>query len=295
MGFSTYGLLTVIFSLVAASAVSAGEAEPCRVRVIEGRAAVFATTNAVREAVVWLPAGTECDVRGELTEAPWVCVEPPENVSVWIYRELVRDGLVRANKSRLRSGAGLNFRPVGSLNKGDRVEVRGTYGDWLRIRPPREVDFWILRDQVEPLAAMSPESVETNLAVTATVNIVTNEPAAALTNAVSVIEPEPVVIEKPLRVPPELRGFVLDHAPDQGSNVVMRGLLDWGSVGTVSAPFCLVAQQANGDSAPVCHVMASALVYSPFLGSIVVVEGTRWRVKGSELPVVIPTLVRVQN
>ncbi len=295
MGFNTYGLLALTYSLVAAAAVSAGEAEPCRVRVIEGRAAVFATTNAVREAVVWLPAGAECAVRGELTEDPWVCVEPPENVSVWIYRELVRDGLVRANKSRLRSGAGLNFRPVGSLNKGDRVEVRGAYGDWFRIRPPREVNFWILRDQVEPLAAMSPESVETNLEVTVAVGIVTNEPVAVTTNAVSAIAPAPVVIVKPLRVPPELRGFVLDNMTDQGSNVVLSGLLDWGTVGAVSAPFCLVVQQANGDSTPVCHVMASALTYSPFIGSRVVVEGTSWRVKGSELPVIIPTRVRVQN
>lgn len=77
--------------------------------------------------------------------------------------------------------------------------------------------------------------------------------------------------------------------------VILSGILDWGAVGAVTAPFCLVARQSDGDTAPVCHLIASTQTYSPHVGSLVVVEGTHWRVKGSDLPVVIPTTLRVQN
>ncbi len=281
---------------VAAAAVliqaAAAEDPACRVRVIEGRAAVFASTNALREAVAWQPSGSDLAVRGELTDAPWVCVEPPENVSVWVYRELVKDGVVLADKSRVRSGAGLSFRPVGSLNKGERVEVRGSYGDWLRIKPPPDVRFWMLRDQVEPLAAMPPEDVEPSPADESMALAVTNAPVAVASNLTVVAAPP---AETPVAAPPELRGFALDNTAEQGARVVLSGILDWGTVGAVTAPFCLVARQADGDTAPVCHLMAPALTYGPHIGASVVVEGTRWRVKGSSLPVVVPVSVRIVN
>jgi hypothetical protein len=282
--------------------VKADGSDTLRVRVIEGRSAVFATTNATREAVSWLPSGTEFAVRGELSDDDvWVRIVPPEGVHVWVYRELIRDGKVIADKSRIRTGAGLNFRPVGSLNKGERVEVRGTYGDWLKIRPPRSLDFWVLRDQVEPLAEMPPEGVmaeteaeqavgaegmETNAAPVALVTAVaTNLPPAVVPQSLTV---QPLAV----RAPPELAGRMLADAPDQGMRVRLTGLLDWGAVGTAAAPFCLVARQPDGDSRPLCHLIAAAAAAKPLVGVTVAVEGTSWRVKGAELPVVIAETLR---
>jgi hypothetical protein len=289
--------LSVAAAAVLLHAAASAEDPACRVRVIEGRVAVFASTNAVREAVAWEPSGAELTVRGELTDGDWVCVEPPDNVSVWVYRELVKDGVVLADKSRVRAGAGLNFRPVGSLDKGDRVEVRGSYGDWLKVKPPQDVKFWMLRDQVEPLAAMPPEGLEPDPADAAVTGpAVTNEPVAVVTQAVAVaVEPSVPVVLPVLPAPPELRGFVLENAADQGAKVLLSGILDWGTVGVVAAPFCLVARQADGDTVPVCHLLAPTLTYSPHVGAAVMVEGTRWHVKGSELPVVIPVSVRVED
>lgn len=270
-----------------------------RVRVIEGRAAVFASTNAAREALAWLPAGTELSVRGELPdESVWVHVEPPESVTVWIYRELVRDGKVVADKSRLRSGAGLNFRAVGSLNKGTRVEVRGKYGDWLRIKPPAGLDFWMLRDQVEPLAtapaggvaeeaeAPSEEEVmggaETNRAPAEAAIIETNRLATwAQTRAAT----PPA---SPLPLPPELAGAALVDVPNQGAQVVLTGVLDFGMVGGgFAASFCLVARQSEGDARPVCHVLAPTSMANPYVGEPVTLEGSRWQLRGVALPVLV--------
>lgn len=278
---------------------------PLRVRVIEGRAAVFASTNAAREALAWLPAGTELSVRGELPdESVWVHVEPPESVTVWIYRELVRDGMVAADKSRLRSGAGLNFRAVGSLNKGTRVEVRGRYGDWLRIKPPAGLDFWMLRDQVEPLATAPaggaaeeteapPEEevmgvAETNRAPAEAETVKTNRLATGDENRMA---PPP---SPPRPLPPELTGAALADVPNQGAQVVMTGVLDYGMVGGgIAAPFCLISRQANGDAAPVCHVYAPVPMANPLVGESVAAEGTRWYLKGVALPVLV--LQKLQN
>ena len=274
--------VSVAAAVLLAHALAAAEETPQRVRGVEGRVAVYAMTNTVHEAVAWVPSETEFVVRGELSdEAVWLRVEPPEHVSVWVYRELVRNGMVLSDKVRVRAGAGLNFHPVGSLNKGERVEVRGTYGDWLKIKPPACVGFWVLRDQVEPLAVMPPEGViaetETNAALVAVTGVATN--------------PVVVPLSVPL-LPPELKGYALSDAPDQGVRVHLTGLLDWGTVGAVAAPFCLIARQADGETLPVCHVLSPAAVANPLVGATVAVDGTRWRVKGSELPIVIAETVR---
>ena len=278
--------VSVAAAVFLAHALAAAEETPQRVRGIEGRVAVYAMTNTVREAVAWVPSETEFVVRGELSdEAVWLRVEPPEHVSVWVYRELVRNGVVLSDKVRVRAGAGLNFHPVGSLNKGDRVEVRGTYGDWLKIRPPAGLDFWVLHDQVEPLAVMPREGVideeGTNGGLMSVTGVSTN-PAAVLS---------PLT----MRPPPELAGYALTDAPGQGLRVRLTGLLDWGTVGAVAAPFCLIARQPDGETRPVCHLLAPAATANPLVGATVAVEGTRWRVKGSELPVVIAETVRAME
>ncbi|MDD4016880.1 MAG: SH3 domain-containing protein [Kiritimatiellae bacterium] len=278
-----------LFVLAGWGAVPGMAEQPYRVRVIEGRAAVYASTNGTQGAVTWLPAGTEFAVRGELTEATWVRIDPPEGVSVWIYRELVRDGRVLADGSRIRSGAGLSFPPVAGLNKGDRVDVLGTYGDWLKIKPPPGVDFWVLRDQVEPLAVLPPEGVEVSLPETGAVAEVTeilvptNAPAGVPEGSVTRVRPP---------VPPELSGFMLEEGEEQGVNVVLQGVLDWGGIGAVSAPFCLVVRQPDGETLPVCHLLAPVLPCGSHIGESVTVEGTRWRVKGSALPMLVPLQVR---
>ncbi len=263
---------------------------PQRVRVIEGRAAVFASTNAARDALAWLPAGAELTVRGELPdESVWVCVDPPETASVWIYRELVRDGAVTADKSRLRAGAGLSFRTVGSLAKGTRVEVRGSYGDWLRVKPPPGMDFWVLRDQVEPLAILPVGGVVPE-SETPEPGVLPEAAAsdASATNRVVV----PASLPLPARPPPELTGRLLADVPGQGEPVLLTGVLDFGAVGGLAAPFCLVARQADGDTLPVCHVFAPASLAGPHVGARVALEGTRWQVKGVPLPVLVVRSLR---
>jgi len=93
------------------------------------------------------------------TEAPdgeWLAVAPPPDTDVWVYRELVVDGVVAVSKLRVRSGPGISYRPVGRVSKGDRVEERGRQGDWLKIAPPPDCAVYIHRDFVERADAPAP-------------------------------------------------------------------------------------------------------------------------------------------
>jgi len=292
MGNIAYGWAAA--AVGACLAAAHGETPATRVRVIEGRVAIYASTNEAREAVGWVPAGTELAVCGELTdEGTWVRVEPPESVSVWIYRELVRDGVVTANKSRVRTGAGLNFRAIATLNRGERVEVRGSYGDWLRIRPPENLAVWVLRDQVEPLAEMPPEGLPEEEG-TAPPAADSADPAVATPGPTNVPDRAlaPVAPASNVPVPAALMGAALEDVPGQGLRALMTGILDWGGVGGFAAPFCLVAPQTDGGSQPVCHLVVPLALGAPLVGAPVVVEGTRWRLKGVEIPVIVVETLR---
>ncbi len=280
------------------------------VRGIQGRYALYAATNPPLEVIVWLPAETVLAVVGELTDAPWTPVKAPDTLSVWIYRDLVRDGKVLADKSLVRAGAGTAFRPLASLDCGTPVEVRGPYGDWLKIAPPPNMTFWVLRDQVEPLAEQ-PREIDAAQAqadlYSALLDAFSSRPPAQPSDPdVSLdptVPPDPAapapdlpVPPKPPRTvprPPELADFALDETAVQGERVTLRGTLDWGGVDPISAPFCLVTREPDGDTVPLCNLLAPEITYGPHIGADATVEGTRWFVKGARLPFVIPLAVRI--
>ncbi len=83
-----------------------------------------------------------------VTQGDWIEISPPDDVSVWLYGELVRESVVAASSVRVRSGPGIGYRPVGSLSKGYQVQVLGSKGDWLQIAPPASCTVWISRKYV---------------------------------------------------------------------------------------------------------------------------------------------------
>jgi len=299
---SRHAFLPLLLPALAAGTMVFAEAVGgSSVRGIQGRLALYASTNSPLEAVAWLPAGSVLAVVGELTDAPWTPVEAPSSVAVWIYRDLVRDGKVLADKSLVRSGAGPAFRPLASLDRGTAVQVRGMYGDWLKIAPPTNMTFWVLRDQVEPLAEWprEPDAPQASTDLYRALLNALSEPPAQPSDPAAPSDPgfpDPMPPATPPRVvhrPPELAGFVLDETAVQGERVTLRGTLDWGGIDPISAPFCLVAREPDGDAVPLCNLLAPELAYGPHIGAEVTIEGTRWFVKDARLPFVIPMAVRI--
>ena len=292
----SFGYLTVgiVVTLLAVAGSAAASEEPIRMRVIADRAPVCTATNPTRETVLWLPSGAEVNLIGELVDGQeWVRVTAPPALALWIYRELVRDGRVIADKSQIRTGPGQAFPVVAQLIRGEPVTVRGTYGDWLKIVPPAQQSFWMMRDNVEPLAFPAPEG-ESDVADVPGGPASEGEVPVEAAPEVSLPAPAPIVERFRPPVPSELSAFVLDEKREQGRPAERRGILDWGGVGSVSTPFCLVGRRGAGEeSAPVCHLILPVATYGPHIGAALSITGTEWYVNGSALPVLIPTRVRM--
>jgi uncharacterized protein YgiM (DUF1202 family) len=87
----------------------------------------------------------------------WVEIKPPEQISFWVHRDFVSGGEVKARNLRVRAGPGINYTIVGSLKRGDKVQPRGEFGDWLKIVPPSGTTLWVSRKLVEIVRPSQPQ------------------------------------------------------------------------------------------------------------------------------------------
>lgn len=146
---------TILLPVLLATALTAAET---RVRVSADHTSLRYQNADTVEVACLVSTGQELTVRGTL-EGSWVPVVPPDDVSVWIYAELVRKGEVIRDKAQLRSGPGLNYKVVGSLDHGIPVEVRSRLGDWLKIRPLSGFTLWIRRSAIVEIPATTPTTL----------------------------------------------------------------------------------------------------------------------------------------
>ena len=79
----------------------------------------------------------------------WYKIKLPKEALCFVYQDYIDEGVVKANRLRLRAGGGLNFNVLGVLKKGEIVEVLEEKGNWLRIVPPANSSGWIKEDYLE--------------------------------------------------------------------------------------------------------------------------------------------------
>lgn len=93
-------------------------------------------------------SGDLLELQGNVTD-PWVKVTPPQSVDLWVSSQYVENGVITGNRVRVRAGASVNYRDVGIVEKGTKVEVRGKVGDWTKIAPPKTTGVWITNAYVK--------------------------------------------------------------------------------------------------------------------------------------------------
>ena len=99
----------------------------------------------------------------KMVDKEWVEVVPPANVDLWVLGDYVKDGAINCSqKVNVRAGAGINFNIVGQLSQGEKVEVRGTHAEWIKIAPLPACSLWISRSLVSevPLTYVEPAKLE---------------------------------------------------------------------------------------------------------------------------------------
>ncbi len=300
------GMPSILLPVLLATTLAAAET---RVRVTAEHTNLrYQNADNVEVACV-VAKGQELIVRGPL-EGNWLPVIPPDDVSVWVYAELVRKGTIIRDKTQLRSGPGLNFRVVGSLDHDIPVESRGRLGDWLKIKPPESFPLWVSRTAI----AVAPTSVVPDilnlspalatgllsaLADTQATGSTTNDAAEAAA-AVHVLLPAPresnTVFRTPL--PVELVYLPLAASPLQGRRVRITGAVRASVPGTTLASnvTCRMSgPDRSGGIVTFCQVLAPAPLLATLpAGTRVTIEGPAWWLKSEITPVVQAEKVSVE-
>lgn len=110
------------------------------------------------EVVGQVNKGDLLELQGNVSD-PWVKVTPPQSVDLWISSQFVENGVIVGNRVRVRAGSSVNYKDVGIVEKGTKVEVRGKVGDWVKIAPPKTTAVWITNSYVKATKQSQPTSV----------------------------------------------------------------------------------------------------------------------------------------
>jgi uncharacterized protein YraI len=264
-------------------------------------------------------------------QGDWVEIAAPASVSVWLYGELVREGVVAALSVRVRSGPGIGYRPVGTLSKGTPVTVLETRGDWLRIAPPAACSLWISGKYVSSSAAPVP-----------TVKPAGKPPVVSVKPAIPKDKPSPVVKapprvtvrtppapKKPLRKRPapardtrpvvkdvdsfppvvdvpavastpvvvddaSVSGLRLVSGAPQGRAITVSGILRSAGFFPLRrpSPYRLVVKGGQGASKTGCYVVGNDSILKRNLDTSVTLVGKKYWVQGVREPVVVLSELR---
>lgn len=146
--------------------------------------------------------GEVLELLGSVEDA-WVKVAPPSNVDLWVASQYVENGIVTGNRVRVRAGANVNYKDVGIVDKGSKLEVRGRVGDWIKIAPPEGSFVWITNAYVK---ATGRTNVAAKSVLTASSNSVkptqTITTSTTTTTTTTTTQPVVKVAPKPQKVAP---------------------------------------------------------------------------------------------
>jgi SH3-like domain-containing protein len=228
----------------------------------------------------------------------WVEVVPPENVDLWVHRDFVREGTATANKLYVRSGPGINYTVVGTMNKGDTFTVRGEFGEWIKIAPPPSCSVWVNRQFVQVVQPEKPRlpevrpgrplppPVETPPTETSTAPLEQTPVETPVQPVQPSVQPQLPTDTAEAITPP--KDLVLIPLEGQGRYVQREGELRLvGFVFGSPSRFRLVRYEGN-KTIVICYVRGNNTQLRSFIGKTMLIRGREYWVKGADYPVVVP-------
>lgn len=212
----------------------------------------------------------------------WVEVAVPAAVDVWVHRDFVKEGRAVA-KLNVRGGAGINFNTLATLGKGEAVQVRGEFGEWLKIAPPAAASLWVNEELVEvvrpkpvppPVVAPKPPPVVARPPVPPT----PPEPAAV---------PPPVPPAAPSAVPYVPEDVRLAPVNNQGRPVVREGRLR-AVLLALNRPsrYHLVREQGNQQEI-ICYLRGNEAQLRNLEERRMRIRGREYFVQGARYPMIV--------
>lgn len=231
----------------------------------------------------------------------WVEVLPPQDVVLWVHQEFVSGSIVQADKLNVRGGPGINFSVVGTVSKGQSLNVVERFGEWLKIRPPESASLWVSRDFVQwdnaaehmglttkQAPGRSPQRIQRKQT-----SVVPMPPPEEHRPAVAV-PVKPATQSAQLKVPPRpSREFRIPSNWDliplegQGKRVERRGILRGVPFGFTKPSKYRLVDEEGGSRATLCYVLGDPAQLRTWAGEAMVIRGRQYWIHGSDYPVLV--------
>lgn len=276
------------------SAVGGAWAQPASAplqsyRVTGDRVNVRTRPEKTSEVVHQLQEGDTVRVMN-LTEE-WVEIAPPEGVFFWVHQDFIVGNKVQPSKLNVRSGAGINYHDVGTLERDDLVRIQGQFGEWLKIDPPDGTSLYVSREYVELQPREVPKPRPMNPAPPPrTPSRPSPAPPQAFRKPPSDIEPiqEPTKAAENAYMPKDLNLVPLEG---QGRESRKQGYLKAVSIFESAPTRYRLVKPVGSTFETVCYIKGNKKQLRSFSGKYLTVEGPEYWVQGESVPVIIPEII----
>ena len=133
-----------------ATAASSARAET-RMQVAVGSTPIYAQASASGQKVGNATSGEILFVAR--VEGDWAAISPPDRLDLWLNKDFIEGNRVIAKSIQIRSGPGVEYGVVGTLERGAPVMPRGESGDWCKIAPPSSTTLWVKKSDLSEIQA----------------------------------------------------------------------------------------------------------------------------------------------
>ena len=131
-----------------ATATSSARAET-RMQVAVGSTPIYAQASASGQTVGAATSGEILFVTR--SEGDWAAISPPDRLDLWLNKDFIEGNRVIAKSIQIRSGPGVEYGVVGTLERGAPVMPRGENGDWCKIAPPSSTTLWVKKSDLSEI------------------------------------------------------------------------------------------------------------------------------------------------
>ncbi|MBN1676786.1 MAG: SH3 domain-containing protein [Kiritimatiellae bacterium] len=204
----------------------------------------------------------------------WLEIVPPPEVEFAVYGDFVDNGTITSARVNVRAGPGINYKVVGRVSKGEKVEVRGRFSDWVKIAPPPDTSLWVALEYVEYIRPPKPPEPAATPKPKPPARVTLPKKPADAASVPAVKPPPPDLDLVPLK--------------GQGHTVSYEGVLrKAGFVIKRPSRYRLVTYERS-QIVTVCYVRGNEEQLHDLLGRKLLIRGREYWVQGGRYPVVVP-------
>jgi len=198
MKISFHACLTLL-ALVALAPFSA--TAETRMQVAAGSTPVYTQPSAGAQKVGIVSSGDILFV--SRIDGDWVAVAPPDNFDLWLNKDFIEGNRVIAKSIQIRSGPGVQYDAVGTLERGAPVMPRGEDGDWCKIAPPSSAILWVQKGDLSEVRTHTSPIQEVTTVAEPPKPVPAPQPEPAPTPAVVAPAPQPApqMVAQPAAAP----------------------------------------------------------------------------------------------